>query len=113
MHIREFIFEPQFVQNYISPLPPPPPPPLLQLAGELGAQAVSHLERVSAAGISAMAEAGVTAVLLPTTAYLLRLQPPPARALMDMGMSVCLFVCLFVRRGYVCLSVSMSTYGCG
>jgi len=33
----------------------------------------------------AMATAGVAAVLLPTTAYILRLEPPPARDLIDAG----------------------------
>ena len=51
----------------------------------MGASAVSHCERVSDAGMAAMAEAGVVAVLLPTTAYILRLEPPPARALIDKG----------------------------
>ena len=62
---------------------------LLQLAAELQAHAVSHCERVSKTGMVAMATAGVAAVLLPTTAYILRLQPPPARELIDTG----------VRRG--------------
>ena len=60
---------------------------MLQLAAEIGAEAVSHLERVSRPGISAMADAGVVAVLLPTTAYLLRLEPPPARQMIDNGKS--------------------------
>jgi phosphoribosylformylglycinamidine synthase len=44
------------------------------------------LERLSAAGVAAMARAGTHAVLLPTTAHLLRLPPPPARALIDAGL---------------------------
>mmetsp|Transcript_40762 Transcript_40762/g.102609 ORF Transcript_40762/g.102609 Transcript_40762/m.102609 type:complete len:448 (+) Transcript_40762:147-1490(+) len=52
-----------------------------ELAGELGALAVSHLEHVSEAGIVAMAKRPTFAVLLPTTAYVLRISPPPARAL--------------------------------
>ena len=62
--------------------------PLLQLAAELGAHAVSHLEEVSMTGIEAMAQAGVVAVLLPTTAYILRLQPPPARKMIEKGWRV-------------------------
>ncbi len=57
----------------------------VQLAAEVGACAVSHCERVSEAGMVAMAQASVTAVLLPTTAYLLRLQPPPARTMIEKG----------------------------
>lgn len=43
-----------------------------QLGAELGALAISHLEEVTDEGIAAMATAGTTAVLLPTTAYILR-----------------------------------------
>ena len=59
----------------------------IQLAAELGAHAVSHLENVSDTGIQAMAETGVVGVLLPTTAYILRLDPPPARKMIDKGES--------------------------
>ena len=58
---------------------------LVQLGAELGAHAVSHLENVSEAGIEAMAQAGVVGVLLPTTAYILRLHPPPARRMIEKG----------------------------
>lgn len=44
-----------------------------------GPVSVSHLEEVSDEGVEAMAKAGAVAVLLPTTAYILRLKPPPAR----------------------------------
>ena len=60
---------------------------LLQRAPELGAHAVSHLEHVSATGIELMAQAGVVGVLLPTTAYILRLRPPPAREMIEKGTS--------------------------
>jgi imidazolonepropionase len=45
---------------------------------------------LSPAGVQAMAANNVHAVLLPTTAYLLRLPTPPARALVDAGVAVCL-----------------------
>eukprot|EP01135_Chromosphaera_perkinsii_P006503 Nk52_evm6s526 gene=Nk52_evmTU6s526 len=61
-----------------------------ELAQKWGARAVSHLEEISDKDIQAMAEAGVYAVLLPTTAYVLRITPPPARALIDRGVPVCL-----------------------
>ncbi|XP_078276212.1 putative imidazolonepropionase [Rhinoraja longicauda] len=51
-----------------------------ELGAELGAAAISHLEEVSDAGIAAMATAKSCAVLLPTTAYILRccaLHPTP------------------------------------
>ena len=57
----------------------------LQLAAEVGALAVSHLEHVTATGIEAMAQAEVVGVLLPTTAYILHLQPPPAREMIKKG----------------------------
>lgn len=58
---------------------------LFQLGAELGSRAISHLEEVSEEGIEAMAKAGVIAVLLPTTAYILRLKTPPARDMIKKG----------------------------
>lgn len=60
------------------------------MAAAVGARAVSHLECVTDAGIAAMAAAKVAAVLLPTTAYVLRLHPPPARAMITAGVPVAL-----------------------
>lgn len=56
-----------------------------QLGAELGAKVISHLEEISDEGIQAMSAASVIAVLLPTTAYILRLKCPPARAMIDSG----------------------------
>jgi imidazolonepropionase len=61
-----------------------------ELAGELKAAAVSHLEEVSDRGIAAMVDSGTVGVLLPTTAYILHLTPPPARRMIDKGMAVAL-----------------------
>jgi len=61
-----------------------------ELAGELKALAVSHLEQVSKDGMKAMAELPTFATLLPTTAYILRLEPPPARDLIEHGVPVAL-----------------------
>jgi hypothetical protein len=58
------------------------------LAANVGAKAVSHLEELSAKGIAAMAAAKVVGVLLPTTAHVLRLKPPPARAMIEGGVAV-------------------------
>ncbi|KAF5402709.1 Imidazolonepropionase [Paragonimus heterotremus] len=63
---------------------------VLHLAGKLGARAASHLEEASPAGVAAMAASGTAAVLLPTTAQLLRLRPPPARAIIQAGVPVAL-----------------------
>lgn len=41
-------------------------------------------------GIAAMAQSGTVGVLLPTTAYNLRLTPPPARKMLEAGMAVAL-----------------------
>eukprot|EP00744_Colponema_vietnamica_P006347 GILI01009230.1.p2 GENE.GILI01009230.1~~GILI01009230.1.p2 ORF type:complete len:433 (-),score=120.57 GILI01009230.1:201-1499(-) len=60
------------------------------LGAEEGARAISHLEHLSDAGIAAMAEKGVIGVLLPTTAYILHLQNPPARKMIEGGVPVAL-----------------------
>ncbi|CAI2347634.1 unnamed protein product [Caenorhabditis sp. 36 PRJEB53466] len=51
---------------------------------------MSHLEEISDAGIEAMAESGCVAVLLPSTAFILRLTPPPARKMIENGVIVAL-----------------------
>lgn len=62
-----------------------------ELAGKLKrCRAVSHLERVSDKGITAMKESQTAAVLLPTTSFVLRISPPPARKLIDGGVPVAL-----------------------
>ncbi|CAD5231564.1 unnamed protein product [Bursaphelenchus xylophilus] len=61
-----------------------------ELAAALQGRAASHLEEISDSGIQEMAKSGTVAVLLPTTAYILRLQPPPARKMIDNGVIVAL-----------------------
>uniref|UniRef100_A0A4W5NNM9 Probable imidazolonepropionase n=1 Tax=Hucho hucho TaxID=62062 RepID=A0A4W5NNM9_9TELE len=61
-----------------------------QLGAELGALAISHLEEVTDEGIAAMATAKTAAVLLPTTAYILRLPQPRARDMLEAGVIVAL-----------------------
>ncbi|KAM8978752.1 probable imidazolonepropionase isoform X1 [Sarcophilus harrisii] len=61
-----------------------------ELGAELGARAISHLEEISDAGIAAMATGKCSAVLLPTTAYMLRLKQPQARKMLDEGVIVAL-----------------------
>ncbi|ADO72506.1 imidazolonepropionase [Stigmatella aurantiaca] len=62
-----------------------------ELAAELGAATVDHLEHVSEAGIRALAEANVTAVLVPTSTLFLRMRPyAPGRRLRDAGVNVAL-----------------------
>ena len=57
---------------------------------EFSCEAISHLEEISPDGIDAMAETGSVAVILPTTAYILRLRPPPVREMIDRGVIVAL-----------------------
>ncbi|BFZ10847.1 hypothetical protein BsWGS_13886 [Bradybaena similaris] len=61
-----------------------------EMGSELGAKAISHLEEISSEGISAMASSGSVAVVLPTTAYNLRLKPPPVRDMIEAGVIVAL-----------------------
>lgn len=61
-----------------------------EMGAELGANAISHLEEVSPEGIHAMAQSGTVAVILPTTAYMLRLRPPPVRDMIEVGVAVAL-----------------------
>ena len=62
-----------------------------ELAAEVGAATADHLEHVSDAGIRALAEAGVTAVLVPTSTLFLRVRPyAPGRKLREAGVNVAL-----------------------
>ncbi|MED6244389.1 putative imidazolonepropionase [Ataeniobius toweri] len=61
-----------------------------EMGAELGALAISHLEEVTDEGMVAMAKAKTAAVLLPTTAYILRLPQPRARDMLDAGVIVAL-----------------------
>ena len=61
-----------------------------QMGAKLGAHAISHLEEVSEEGIAAMAASGTVATVLPTTAYILRINPPPVRKMIEHGMAIAL-----------------------
>jgi len=61
-----------------------------ELGAKLDARAISHLEEVSDEGIQAMSRKSVVAVILPTTAYILRLKPPPVRKMIEAGVAVAL-----------------------
>jgi imidazolonepropionase len=62
-----------------------------ELAAELGAATVDHLEHVSEAGIRALATSDVTAVLVPTSTLFLRMRPyAPGRKLRDAGVNIAL-----------------------
>ena len=62
----------------------------VELAVELGARSVDHLEATGPPGVAALAGSHVTAVLLPASALFLARPMPPARALVDAGASVAL-----------------------
>jgi imidazolonepropionase len=59
-----------------------------ELAASVKAASVDHLEHVSAAGIDALARAGVSAVLLPVASFSLAQEPPPVSALRSAGLSL-------------------------
>ena len=59
-----------------------------ELAADLGAASVDHVEHISAAGIATLARAGVAAVLLPVASFTLAQPPPPVAALRDAGVSL-------------------------
>ncbi|KAK7793606.1 hypothetical protein R5R35_011117 [Gryllus longicercus] len=61
-----------------------------EMGAQLNATAISHLEEISAEGIAAMANSGVVAVILPTTAFIMHLKPPPVRQLISHGVPVAL-----------------------
>lgn len=61
-----------------------------KMGADIGAHAVSHLEEISDEGITAMALSETVAVVLPTTAYLLRLNPPPVRKMIEAGVPIAL-----------------------
>ena len=60
------------------------------MGADIGALAISHLEEISDNGITAMAKSGSVGVVLPTTAYILRLTPPPVRKMIEHGMAIAL-----------------------
>jgi imidazolonepropionase len=60
------------------------------LAIELGARSIDHLEATGQAGVLALGQSAVTAVLLPASALFLGRPMPPARALVEAGASVAL-----------------------
>lgn len=62
-----------------------------ELAADVGAYSADHLEYISSAAITRMAEKGVTAVLLPGASFFLSMKKyPPAREMIEGGVSVSL-----------------------
>ncbi|MEX0625870.1 MAG: imidazolonepropionase [Chloroflexota bacterium] len=61
-----------------------------ELAVRLGATSADHLEQLDAAGVAALAGSRTVATLLPGPALVMRGGLPPARALLDAGVTVAL-----------------------
>ncbi|XP_067119606.1 probable imidazolonepropionase [Centruroides vittatus] len=61
-----------------------------EMGASIGAHAISHLEEISDEGVKAMALSDTTAIILPTTAYILKLKPPPVRKMIGGGVAVAL-----------------------
>ncbi|CAF3683428.1 unnamed protein product [Adineta steineri] len=61
-----------------------------EMGAEIGARAISHLECISDEGIHAMAKAKTIGVILPHTGYLLRIELPPVRKMIDAGVPIAL-----------------------
>lgn len=61
-----------------------------ELGVRLGATSVDHLEQLDAEGVAALAASSTVATLLPGPAVVLRDRLPPARALLDAGVTVAL-----------------------
>jgi imidazolonepropionase len=62
----------------------------VDLAIELGARSIDHLEATGQEGVAALGRSDVAAVLLPASALFLGRPMPPARALVDAGVIVAL-----------------------
>lgn len=60
-----------------------------QLAADVGAASVDHLENVEAEGIARLAQSGARAVLLPVASFTLAQAPPPVAALRAAGVPLC------------------------
>lgn len=58
------------------------------LAAELGADSADHLLHAGPQEIAALAAAGTVAVILPGTAWWMRSNPAPARAMIDAGVPI-------------------------
>lgn len=60
------------------------------MGASIQAEVMSHLEKISDKAIKSMAEYGGIACLLPTTAYILRLEAPPARKMIEANVPIAL-----------------------
>jgi imidazolonepropionase len=61
-----------------------------KLGSELEATAISHLEKIDDEGIKKLSKKPTIAILLPSTAYILRIDYPPARKMIENNVPVAL-----------------------
>jgi len=59
-----------------------------EMAALVKARSVSHLEYISQNGIKALSDNGIVAIICPTTLYLLKLQSPPVRRMIEQNVLV-------------------------
>ncbi|KAK8816492.1 hypothetical protein WA556_001436, partial [Blastocystis sp. ATCC 50177/Nand II] len=59
-----------------------------EMGARIGALGMSHLECISDKGMRLMAEHKSVAILLPTTAWIMHLTPPPARKMIELNVPV-------------------------
>jgi len=86
------------------------------MAARLGAVSADHLECIDEAGISAMAEHGTVAVLLPGAMISLSLPSPPVAALREAGVPLCVATDLNPGSStwhdlWICASLACMTMG--
>ena len=62
----------------------------VEMGVSIGATAISHLEEISDEGIQHMASSNAVAVILPTTAHILKLKHPPVKKMLEEGVIVAL-----------------------
>ncbi|CAL8115412.1 unnamed protein product [Orchesella dallaii] len=61
-----------------------------EMGASIGAEVMSHLEKISDKAIHEMAKYEGIAVVLPTTAYILKLESPPVRKMIDANVPIAL-----------------------
>ncbi|CAG7731650.1 unnamed protein product [Allacma fusca] len=61
-----------------------------EMGASIKAEAMSHLEQISEKAIQEMAKNHCVGIILPTTVYILRLEPPPVRKMIEAGVPIAL-----------------------
>lgn len=58
------------------------------MAARVGAKSVSHLEFIGEEGIKALSDNQIVGIVCPTTLYLLKLQSPPVRKMIEQNVII-------------------------